>query len=608
MKTTTLHKNSPSFKHLINPENPFFRVIRIEVSEAHLHDPISLRRGIEGLTIKFSKIGRLKENNQMYPIFHGSSFQDFALFRKGGIEIENEGVSDNAYESIELTYEHVHENDIEILVHYETIDYFIDIANPFDEFAVHLQDKDNTKILFSAPFGQGKTTFLNYFFEKRAEYEVFKLYPVNYSISHNEDIFKYIKVELLFQLLGRNVEFDRDKFPYFKTVPAFLKANAHTVLAPFLLLLPKVGKTAYDIYDKLNKLKDEYFDYHEKNKKDDKLKAVDLIKEVYEKEGSVFEDNFYTQLIRYLLAQLKEKSGKENVLIIDDTDRMDPDHVFRIFNVFAAHFDSSEYDTGLSNKFGLDKIVIVGDYSNLYKIFTHRFGPNTDFASYINKYFSTEPFIYNNKNAIVSLVKTITNDEINSHSLRGVLGIILADLLFTDNLTLREAIKFKKLELPLIFQGLPSERRGRVRIVRGETQMKYKNSKYFYFNVLHYLSKLGNIDILIEKLKKCKEQINYEGRRRDVTDFSFLVGMGFIPFVIEDGIMSSAEADYTFTFNKQEFVFRVFMGRINDMDIYRIKDMQESIEGSTFKLREKHFYEILIENAIKFKELGGIGE
>ena len=57
--------------------------------------------------------------------------------------------------------------------------------------------------MLSAPFGHGKSTFLDVFFEAmNEEYDVFKVYPVNYSVSNNKDIFKYIKADILLQLLS----------------------------------------------------------------------------------------------------------------------------------------------------------------------------------------------------------------------------------------------------------------------------------------------------------------------------------------------------------------------------------------------------------------------
>ena len=47
--------------------------------------------------------------------------------------------------------------------------------------------------------GIGKTTFLDYYFNSKESefsknYNVFHLYPVNYSVLQNEDIFSYLKL------------------------------------------------------------------------------------------------------------------------------------------------------------------------------------------------------------------------------------------------------------------------------------------------------------------------------------------------------------------------------------------------------------------------------
>jgi len=84
----------------------------------------------------------------------------------------------------------------QVILHYELIDK-LDTSIPTAGFDEHLADSRNVKILFSAPFGQGKSTFLDYYFAERADqYNVFKLFPVNYSVAKNEDVFKYIKTDI----------------------------------------------------------------------------------------------------------------------------------------------------------------------------------------------------------------------------------------------------------------------------------------------------------------------------------------------------------------------------------------------------------------------------
>lgn len=51
-------------------------------------------------------------------------------------------------------------------------------------------------------------------------------------------------------------------------------------------------------------------------------------------------------------------------------------------------------DTLVGNKFNLDNVVLVGDYSNVRKIFKHFYGEHTDFNGYIGKFLSSKPFTY----------------------------------------------------------------------------------------------------------------------------------------------------------------------------------------------------------------------
>ena len=84
------------------------------------------------------------------------------------------------------------------------------LAYPREKFLQHLELEDNNRILFSGKFGMGKSVFLEYFFNGTKEtntpptnYTVFHLYPVNYSISSNEDIYRYIKYDLIISMLQK---------------------------------------------------------------------------------------------------------------------------------------------------------------------------------------------------------------------------------------------------------------------------------------------------------------------------------------------------------------------------------------------------------------------
>lgn len=53
---------------------------------------------------------------------------------------------------------------------------------------------------------------------------------------------------------------------------------------------------------------------------------------------------------------------------------MDPEHIFRILNVFSAHF-GDDLDADFShNKFGFDKVLLLCDYDNIKNIYHHFYG------------------------------------------------------------------------------------------------------------------------------------------------------------------------------------------------------------------------------------------
>jgi hypothetical protein len=116
--------------------------------------------------------------------------------------------------------------------------------------------------------------------------------------------------------------------------------------------------------------------------------------------------------------QLKSEgdNSKKVLLIIDDIDRIDPEHIFRILNVFAAHFDSPDYQTS-ENKFGLDKIIISCDINNIKNIFHHKYGTFVDFNGYIDKFCSKEVFYFD----IRLHVSNSVSDFLSTINLEGVL-------------------------------------------------------------------------------------------------------------------------------------------------------------------------------------------
>ena len=75
----------------------------------------------------------------------------------------------------------------------------IDITSELERFEMHLVH--NLRTIFSAKFGDGKTYFLREFRKDHEKDTVFiVLHPINYSVATNEDIFEYIKRDILVEL------------------------------------------------------------------------------------------------------------------------------------------------------------------------------------------------------------------------------------------------------------------------------------------------------------------------------------------------------------------------------------------------------------------------
>ena len=76
-------------------------------------------------------------------------------------------------------------------------------------------------------------------------------------------------------------------------------------------MIPKIGKNLHTIYSELNSL-NEAFCKHQINE-DELKKTHEFVQKLIEEEGSIYEDNFYSQLIRNLLLQLKQIDPKKEI-------------------------------------------------------------------------------------------------------------------------------------------------------------------------------------------------------------------------------------------------------------------------------------------------------
>ena len=288
----------------------------------------------------------------------------------------------------------------------------IPITEPSTQFSQHLNEKGNHRILFSSPFGTGKTTFLNKFFEGKDEkYKVFHLYPVNYQVADNKDIFELLKFDILTELIP-SIDFTTPEYDFTDKLLAsqyFLMNNRANLALDILKGIPKLGKTV-NLFEKIIKF---CSGLHEsfKQLENEKFSILDVYAQgVESKEGSIYEMDSISHFISEEIQKLNDEGDGENetVLIIDDLDRVDPKHIFRLLNVFSAHFDRG---SSIDNKFGFSKIIMVCDIENIEIIYRKMYREDVDFSGYIDKFRSIETFYLQNEDNWIDNIDLLFNNN-----------------------------------------------------------------------------------------------------------------------------------------------------------------------------------------------------
>ncbi len=333
----------------------------------------------------------------------------------------------------------------------------LDVTGEIDRFEQHLVLGDNNRTILSGIFGIGKSYFIEQFFKiKKDRYIAIKLNPVNYSVSQNEDIFELIKFDIAFQLFSQNLPFEKMEFDRTLVSEYYFMTNYKKIIRLLVENLSKLDHNIDTIVSSTLALADKIEEERGKAGIDEKADLQDFIATFYEKKGSIREENNITILINHLVLALKEENeGKQIVLVIDDLDRIDPDHIFRILNIFSAHFDSHAEQ----NKFDFDKIVLICDVENIRGVFHNKYGTNIDFIGYIDKFYSTEIFYYHFRDVIVKSldkffldVKT-TNKELQAQIedrrtgyANHELSFILKYFILANGINMRMLVNFLKSE------------------------------------------------------------------------------------------------------------------------------------------------------------------
>ena len=303
----------------------------------------------------------------------------------------------------------------------------IDVSEKVKDFVQYLDSTD--RIILSARFGDGKTHLLNALRNDETankEYEFFTIYPVNYSVAPNEDVFEYIKRDIIVQLNNQGLLNNIDLEAIFGS---FIDFEDIASVVSFILSLVPGGVVYNKFFNQCCKIKKRY--------KQKKHTADKYLSTFTKQKGSIYEEDGYTKLIREAIKWMGEDhytggykwKGKKPVLIIEDLDRLDPKHLFRILNVISAHMEDRHTPDKIGNKFGFNNIVLVMDYDVTKHIFHHFYGSGACYEGYMSKFLSREPFRYSIQQEMVKEIEEklanvigIPNTLVIFNSLRKVLA------------------------------------------------------------------------------------------------------------------------------------------------------------------------------------------
>ena len=346
----------------------------------------------------------------------------------------------------------------------------VNISGKLNDFAQYLETTD--RIILSAKFGDGKTYLLNELRKDEAmqnKYEFFTIYPVNYSVAKNEDVFEYIKRDIIVQLHERKLLENIDLNALFASV---LTSDDFTSVVSFLLSFVPMGEFYNKVYHKFLEIKNKY---------DEKKHTADkYLSQFANTAGCIYEEDGYTELIRMAIEWISQdhslngevKKAKKPVLIIEDLDRLDPKHLFRILNVVSAHIDDNnrpdivgnkfgfnnigsgvageESGDIVGNKFGFNNIVLVMDYDVTKHIFHHFYGAQACYDGYMSKFLSREPFRYSIRSIMIRAFKDQLGEELDIHNLLPHLTNFMEKL---SGCSLRDLYKLVQFDTDCCFNG-----------------------------------------------------------------------------------------------------------------------------------------------------------
>ena len=212
-------------------------------------------------------------------------------------------------------------------------------------------------------------------------------------------------------------------------------------MAKFLVKLNPTLEIPIELIEELHKICKSYKNSISNKKSSEKTiseETLDYVSEGEEKVGSIYEHNYITKVINYFLKEIRIEN-KKNVLIIDDIDRIDPDHIFRILNILSAH--NNNFDS--KNKFDFDHIILVCDLENIKRIFYHKYGKEVDFEGYIDKFYSTHIMCFTNSDAIIAYIKSVFQTSEDKTGYLKFMALMIQSFVEQGSLSVRKILKHK---------------------------------------------------------------------------------------------------------------------------------------------------------------------
>ena len=325
----------------------------------------------------------------------------------------------------------------------------------------------NSRCVLSAPFGEGKSCFLNEFIKmKQDEYDFITLYPINYQICDNKDILEYIKRDILLALLALSPKLltglDKTEAEVIWESIADCKDDIISCLPEINVGISGMAGVSFSsssIANVVNKVWEQY------NKR--KIFRGNPLREYFNRHedaaGGIYEFNPISNLISSLIAERKKGLGVDNsrkvVLVIEDLDRVDPGQIFRILNIFSAHLVDNVDEAFSRNKFGFDKILLLCDYKNIKNIYRHLYGADADFNGYISKFTPNNVYHYSLRRKLEAYLETLFDKELCEKHLP-VIGILIKKILSDswDGIKLNANIRVIKSKIKAGLESVTDDR------------------------------------------------------------------------------------------------------------------------------------------------------